>query len=278
MSSQSVEIMWIFEKFKAKPFKGMGQNFFVVEKYVDLMVDSANIKKNDLVVEIGPGTGKITEKLMEKGVKIIAIEKDRNLTTYLKEKFKNNKQIEILGADFLKIDIEKIVKEKTYKIISNIPHNITGKIIRKILELKNKPRLVIFSLQKEVGEKIARKNKEKKENLLSLIFQIFSGVKLIEKIPSSAFWPKPKTDSAIIKISFFEKPQVLNPENFIKFVKAGFSSPRKKAITNLIKGLSIKKDILLKIFGELGLNSNSRPEDLNFNDWKNIFQKISSNK
>jgi 16S rRNA (adenine1518-N6/adenine1519-N6)-dimethyltransferase len=100
----------------------------------------------------------------------------------------------------------------------------------------------------------------------------------VAKIPASAFWPQPKTDSAIIKAIFSKKPKIKNHKDFIKFIKAGFSSPRKKAITNLSKGLNIKKDILLKIFGKLGFNINSRPEDLNFNDWKNIFQSISSDK
>jgi 16S rRNA (adenine1518-N6/adenine1519-N6)-dimethyltransferase len=278
MSSKPVEIMWIFKRLKAKPHKKMGQNFFIAEKYIDLMVDSAGVAKSDLIIEIGPGTGKITEKLLGKEAKIIAIEKDRNLSAYLKEKYKNNSQITILEADFLKIDIEKLIKDSSYKIISNIPHNITGKIFRKILELKNKPNLAVFSLQKEKAEKITRKNNKEKENFLSLIFQIFGEMKFIEKIPSSAFWPKPKTDSAIVKATFLKEPKIKNHKNFIKLLKAGFSSPRKKAITNLSKGLNIKKDILLKIFGELGFDSNSRPEDLNFNDWKNIFQKVSPDK
>jgi 16S rRNA (adenine1518-N6/adenine1519-N6)-dimethyltransferase len=200
------------------------------------------------------------------------------LAAYSKEKFRNIGQVKILEADFLKIDIEKIINGKNYKIISNIPHNITGKIIRKILELKKKPKLIVFSLQKEKAEKIARKNKGKKENLLSLIFQTFGQIEFVAKIPASAFWPQPKTDSAIIKAIFSKKPKIKNHKDFIKFIKTGFSSPRKKVITNLSKGLKAEKGILIKIFGELGFNLNARPEDLNFNDWKKLFQKISLSK
>jgi len=285
-----------------KPFKGLGQNFFITEKYIELLIESGDFKKNELVIEIGPGTGFITEKLIKRDVRIIAIEKDRNLIKFLEKKFGKNKKIEILNQDFLNVNLKKLTKNKPYKIISNIPHNITGKIIRKILELKNKPGLVVFSLQKEVAEKITKRGRVEKENLLSIIFQIYGDVKFIEKIPAGAFWPKPKTDSGIIKISFPKNSKVGKQSQFVKFVKNGFSSPRKKVITNLSKGLKINKDILIKIFSRLsrtppachckqgvagrhlskkcvagemlGFSINARPENLSFNDWKTLFQKI----
>lgn len=257
-----------------KPLKGLSQNFFITEKYIELLVESGDFKKNELVIEIGAGTGFITEELAKRGVEIIAIEKDRNLINFLEKKFGKQKKIKILNQDFLNVNLERLTENKPYKIISNIPHHITGKIIRKILELKNKPDLVVFSLQKEVAEKITKRSAKEKENLLSIIFQTYGDVKFIEKIPAGAFWPIPKTDSAIIKISFPKSSKMKKQSQLVKFAKIGFSSPRKKVITNLSKGLKIKKHILLKIFNELGFSENARPENLSFNGWTTLFQKI----
>jgi len=268
------EIKKLTEKYGVKPSKKLGQHFLTEEKYLKEIVKAADLKKGELVVEIGPGTGSLTEKLLKVGVKIIAIEKDKKLVSYLKEKFASqDKKIKIIEADFLKLNLCFSIKNKNYKIVSNIPYNITGKIIRKILELEKKPKLAVLAVQKEVGERIVKKSN--KENLLSLIIQTYGQAEIAGVIPAGAFWPLSKVQSAILKINFYPEPKIKNPQKFIDFLKIGFSSPRKKVITNLSNALKIKKRILEKTFQKINLNFNSRAENLNFNDWQKLFKKIS---
>lgn len=266
------EIKEVLKNYNLKPVKKLGQHFLIDKKYLQEIVFAGDLKKGDLVIEIGPGVGNLSSELLRAGAELILIEKDKNLVQFLRKKFGGQSKIKIVEGDFLKIEVEKIARKKPFKIISNIPYNITGQIIRKILELKNKPVLAVLTLQKEVAEKIIKK--KQKENLLSLLIQIYGKAEIVKIVPAGAFWPKPKVQSAILKISFWDQPKVKETENFIKLLKIGFSSPRKKVITNLSKGYKIKKEKIKDFLKEIGLNPNARPENLSLNHWQNLFKKI----
>lgn len=255
--------------YKAK--KSLGQNFLKSEKALNLMVSAGNIENTDTVIEIGPGKGILTEKLLEKARKVIAIEKDRDLIEILEEKFEEdikNGKLEIINDDCLEFDPSK-TKFFTgeYKIVANIPYYITGAIIRKFLESKNQPQTMVLLIQKEVAERIV--TRDNKESLLSLSVKAYGTPKYIDKVSKRYFSPSPKVDSAIIAINNVSRGNFesnLLESKFFKLIHAGFAHKRKVLIKNLTdKGYSREK--IVEKFKELNINEKARSEDISIEKW-----------
>jgi 16S rRNA (adenine1518-N6/adenine1519-N6)-dimethyltransferase len=199
--------------------KSLGQNFLKNRLFLKEIARNLNIQKNDIVVEIGGGHGELTQFLL-KTKKLIVYEIDKNLANFLKEKFLNFPNVEIINEDFLKADLKKFNHQ--YKLVGNIPYRITGFIFRKVLTLENFPQVFILTLQKEVGEKILNQN-----SFLSFWFKIWGEVEKIDFVKNKYFFPQPKVDSLILKINFYQKPLVDDPEKFAKFLKQIFRQPKK---------------------------------------------------
>lgn len=249
---------------KAK--KSLGQNFLKSVPALNAIISSGEIKKYDIVLEIGPGKGALTEKLLEKSGKVIAIEKDRDLLEILQEKFKEeikNGKFVLINEDVLNYEI----KEKNYKIIANIPYNITGAILKKFLTSKNQPERMVLMVQNEVARRIVARDGD--ESILSISVKAYGNPKIIMKVPARYFSPAPKVDSAIIainniSINTFEGNKV-NEEKFWELVKNGFAHKRKVLISNL-KDL-YKKEKILEIFETLNISEKTRAEDLTLENW-----------
>lgn len=247
-----------------KPKKSLGQNFLTSGKAVFEMVKAGEINKNDVVLEIGPGKGVLTEKLLETQAKIIAIEKDRELIPFLEEKFTkeiHDGQLILLEGDALKFNIEDIIKEKeSYKLIANIPYYITGAIIERFLSPERKPEKMVLLVQKEVAERIIAR--DKKESILSLAVKFYGNPKLVYKVSAGSFFPKPKVDSAILEIILKKEKYNKDLEaRYLKILKQAFAFKRKYMLSNLKKG--IKEIDWEKIFDELKIDKKTRAEDLN---------------
>lgn len=264
------------------PQKRLGQVFLKDKKILKKIVEAGQIKREDLVLEIGPGTGVLTEALLLAGARVIAVEKDRNLAKYLEERFQHNCHLTIIQADILdffknpKFKNLKL-KIKNHKIIGNIPYYLTSRLIRLILEQKIKPKLIILMIQKEVAQRIA--SQPPKMNLLAAATQFYAKPEIISYVPQTAFWPKPKVNSTIIKLT--PKNTALNTnkkqiELFFKTIKAGFSQPRKLLINNLHSGLKIEKSALEKIFLLKNLPLNSRAQNLDLQSWIKLSQQLNS--
>ncbi len=264
-----------------KPKKSLGQNFLTNQKALFDIVSAGNIQKNELILEIGGGKGALTEKILSLKANLIVIEKDTELFTFLKEKFKTyleNKQLILINEDILKIDLESLLKKyfsyykvKKYKLIANIPYNITGAIFEKFLTLENKPDKLVLLVQKEVALRIVAKNK--KESILSLSVKLYGNPKIISKVSAGSFYPKPKVDSAILEI--ITKTLILNKrkeELYFKVIKSSFAHKRKLMLNNLKKDFS--EVDFLNIFKKLKLNPKSRAEDLNKSDFLNIVDNL----
>lgn len=280
---------------KAK--KSLGQNFLKSIIALKKIIEAGEIKPDDIILEIGPGKGVLTEKLLEKANCVIAIEKDRNLLKFLKEKFIKeieNKKLILKEGDCLKFNPESYnLKTKSYKLIANIPYNITGAILKKFLTEKNQPKMMVLMVQHEIAKRIIAR--DKKESILSISVKAYGEPKMIMKVPARYFSPAPKVDSAIIKISnisrklFFQNspleeyplggggnistpsrkratPQEGNTfeEKFWEIVRAGFAHKRKKLSGNLKK---LHYGGVASVVVELG---NKRAEDLSLLDWINI--------
>ena len=259
-----------------KPKKSLGQNFLTSGKAIFEIVKAGEIRKGETVLEIGPGKGALTEELLKSNIKVIAIEKDRDLIPLLEGKFKEeikNKKLEIIEGDILDLNIKKILNPKDkYKIIANIPYYITGAIIEKFLEEENSPEILVLLMQKEVAERIVAR--DKKESILSLAVKFFGTPKIVYKVSAGSFFPKPKVDSAVLKIEVNKKNKEKEKikDLYIQIVKKAFAYKRKMMLNNLKKET---KDIDWdNIFEKLNINKNTRAEDLDENIFINIAKEI----
>ncbi|KKS99051.1 MAG: Ribosomal RNA small subunit methyltransferase A [Candidatus Nomurabacteria bacterium GW2011_GWA2_43_15] len=279
---------------KAK--KSLGQNFLINPKIAERIAFEADISKKDTVLEIGPGTGNLTKYLLTRAKKVIAVEKDDNLIKELTKKFKKEieeKKLVLINDDILKFNIQKIDCKffGNYKIIANIPYNITGAILKKFLSEKNKPESMTLMIQKEVAERIMAR--DGKESLLSISVKAYGEPKILFKVSRGNFYPSPKVDSAVITIKnisrklFVEALQTVQSrtlhslhgslygvydlslekfeEKFWEIVRAGFAHKRKKLSSNLKNLISstLRQDL-----------ENKRAEELTLKDWIDLAKML----
>ena len=260
-----------------KPLKKLGQNFLVNPKINQEITRAAEITEGDVVLEVGAGTGLLTKKLVETGVKIIAVEKDRNLIPALKKKFESQKNVIIIQGDILKSNPQNYkLRTMNYKLVGNIPYYLTSHLIRIVLEDWPKPKTILFVVQKEVAKRITAK--PPKMSLLALSVQFYADAKILKYISKENFRPVPKVDSALIKIIPKEKLPLAGEETkkFFKLARAGFSGKRKQILNSLSTGLKIKKEELIVKLQEAGIDSKRRPESLEIREWLKLSQILSS--
>lgn len=260
-------------KYNIKPNKLMGQNFLINENTLKKIIKAADLNKNDTVLEVGPGLGILTKELAEKAKKVMTIEKDEKIVEALREELEEYKNIEIICGDIL--DILGTVPSTlgtvpNYKVVANIPYYLTSHLIRTLLELENQPEEITIMIQKEVAQRICASIP--RMNLLSVSVQFYGNPEIISIIPKEDFWPEPKIDSAIIKITNIKKPKNINIKKFFKLIKAGFSSPRKQLANNLSNNLNLNKEEIKKALTECNLNIQARASNLEIKDWINLLQ------
>ncbi len=250
---------------KAK--KSLGQNFLKSESALNKIIEAGEVSEKDVVLEIGPGKGALTEKLLEKAGCVIAIEKDFELFEFLKEKFEK----EIANGKLIlkNEDILEFIPKGSYKIIANIPYNITGAILKKFLTETNQPERMVLMVQHEVAKRIVAR--DNKESILSMSVKAYGVPKIVTKVEARYFSPAPKVDSAVISITdisrkTFEEGKA-NEENFWKIVHAGFAHKRKKLSGNLKNIIPSEKLKEMKI-------GDKRAEDLPISDWLLLSQVL----
>lgn len=254
-------------RIKAK--KTLGQNFLRNRKILKIMREAAEILPDDLVVEVGPGEGLLTEELLKCGGKIIAIEKDDRFIPFLKEKFGaeiSSGKLTIIHGDILEIDQNTYIKN-SYKLIANLPYYITGKFLRKFLQSDNQPATMVLMLQKEVAKRIVAQ--DKKESLLSISVKTFGNPKYIQTVRAKEFSPAPKVDSGIIAIKniscdFFRKNQIAE-EKFFEIIKVGFAEKRKILQKKLL--IFAPKEKLEEVYKKCNITEKSRAENLTLENW-----------
>lgn len=256
--------------------KSLGQNFLHAPQAISAMVHAAKISSGSTVLEIGPGKGALTSKLLETGAKVLAIEKDDRAIPFLKEKFAgeiNSSQLAIIHGDVLEFDETKNEKIKSgYTIIANIPYYITGEFIRKFLESEREPERMVIMVQKEVAKRIV----DTKESILSISVKVYGEPKYITTVPRKFFRPIPNVDSAILLIDniskkFFEsdgEDQKIDSKFFFEVVKTGFAHKRKVVLRNLEE--KIPRNILENTWQKENLSKDLRAENITLEMWKKI--------
>ncbi len=263
-------------KYSARPSKGLGQHFLIDKKVLYKIIQAADLKPGDVILEVGPGIGILTLELAKKVKKVVAVEKDFKMVAALKEVLRDYKNVKIVQDDILKVNLNDfILKPKIYKIVANIPYYLTSHLIRKFLETDNPPKEMILMIQKEVAQRICAK--PPKMSLLAVSVQFYAKPEIIAFVPKKSFWPQPKIDSAIIKITINKKQLIIGRDLFFKIVKAGFSQPRKQILNNLTKGLELNKRLVKSWFQKNKISPTQRAETLNIRNWVNLtktFQRL----
>ena len=269
-------------KFKAK--KRLGQNFLIDEKVIETILDASDISKDDVVVEIGPGLGFVTEQLVKLAKKVYAVELDEDMVNEISKISADN--LEIVHKDILKTDLSQF--GNNLKVVANIPYYITSPIIAHLLgeidDLNNKNRncisQVVLMVQYEVAKRLAAsENSPSKEyGLLSILAQFWAKVEFIQKVGSRSFFPSPKVDSAIVKLSVRKEPllELSNYSFFKKVVKACFAT-RRKNIKNSLVNAGFAKNAVEKTLADLNIDENIRGEALSIVKIGNLSEKLKEN-
>lgn len=252
--------------------KSLGQHFLTAHSYVRQIADAAQLKEGEVVLEIGPGKGVLTEELLARGATVIAIEKDRELIPYLREEFSEeleNGRLTLIEGDALEADPKKLgLAEGAYKVVANIPYYITGALFEKFLGNAPRPSTLVFLIQKEVAERIAR---SKKESLLSLSVKAYGTPTYIKTVPAGAFSPAPSVDSAILAVHNVSAGNFKNPKQekrFFEILHAGFAHKRKLLVRNLEPVLG--KEGAMQALRAAGIDEKARAEDLPPKAWLDL--------
>ena len=256
-------------RYKIKPIKRLGQNFLIDKQVIKKVIQTANLQTKDVVLEIGPGTGALTQEIAKRVKKVIAVDEDINMCKILKQAIRDFKNVEIIQADILKILNSKfLILNSKYKVVANLPFYITAPTIRKFLESKNPPKEMTLIIQKEVAQRICAN--PPKMSILAVSVQFYANAKIISYISKKSFYPVPKVDSAIIKIipRQFRVPDSRQfCERFFRIVKAGFAHPRKQLANNLSKMLKLDKKELSSLLLKNNIKPTQRAETLSIKDW-----------
>ncbi|OGC84981.1 ribosomal RNA small subunit methyltransferase A [Candidatus Adlerbacteria bacterium RIFCSPHIGHO2_12_FULL_53_18] len=242
--------------------KSLGQHFLHFAHYLQMVVAAAEIQKGERVLEVGPGEGALTAELLARGARVIAVEKDRRLIPLLQEKFAG-RNFEVYEADALEFNISNYT-DGPYKAVGNIPYYITGALLKKFFSEENRPSLLVFLIQKEVAERIAR---AKKESILSLSIKAYGEPRYVKTVPAGAFVPPPKVDSAILAVHNISRKNFKDLEQERKFfdlLHKGFGSKRKLLASNLKPLLGERSAELLE---RAGIQKNARAEDVPLEKW-----------
>lgn len=251
------------------PRKHLGQNFLVDPKIKEKIILSCELKKDEEVIEIGPGLGHLTEGLLPQVKKIYAIEKDPRYSQELKKRYPPDR-LEVIETDILKFDLSKL--PAGLKVIGNLPYYISTPIIERFIVYREAFPECFFTVQKEFAERLAAKPGTKAYGSLSCFIQYYSDVKILFKIPAGAFRPAPKVTSCFIRI-LFRPPaiQVADEQKLFKLIRTAFSQRRKK-ISNSIKTL-FHRD-LAEAFSNCGLSGKERAEDLSLKNYVDLVERL----
>ncbi len=260
------------ERARHTPKKSLGQNFLTTDTYARRLVEAAAIGPNDVVVEVGPGTGMVTRILLERALKVIAVEKDATLVPRLREECAAHVAqgtLSVVEDDILHFDPAAYgLGAGEYSIVGSLPYYITGIFFRTMLSLARQPSRIAIIIQKEVAERMVAK--DGKESILSISVKCYGNPRYIATIKAGAFYPRPKVDSAIILVEGISRDFFagFSEEEFFRIVKAAFASKRKKMLGNLT--ILFPRAELEVAFQMAGISPDARAEDISVEAWKKL--------
>lgn len=249
--------------------KALGQHWLKDRLILEAIADSANITKDDIVLEIGPGLGTLTSELLRRAKQVVAVEYDKALAAKLPGQFPG-KQLQVISEDILSYDLSQL--PKGYVVVANVPYYITSKIIQKLLTAKNKPKIAVLLVQKEVAQRIAALPGDM--SILAISAQVYAEASLGVEVPKEYFTPPPKVDSQAVIFRIRKSPLVdaSHEKAFFRLVKAGFSAKRKKLRSSLAGGLAQDKKTIEQLLESAAITAGARAEDVSLAEWKKLLE------
>ena len=261
--------------------KSLGQHFLKDSAIAKKIVDAADPGPDDVVVEVGPGTGALTRLLAERFCKVIAVEIDPRLSNQLQSDLSDLPQIHVVTVDVREIHPRGLLKNHgvespgehgDYKVVGNLPYYVASPIIRHFLESDCKPAKMVVMVQKEVAENMVAA--PGRMGLLSLAVQVYGAPRIVTRVTASKFRPKPKVDSAVVAIDVYPEPLVDNPQRFFLVARAGFRAPRKQLHNSLVQGLEVKAEVVRSALERAGIDGRRRPATLTIEEWDRLSEVL----
>jgi len=273
----------LLRHFGLRARKGLGQHFLVDEEVLQRVVSAAELTSADVVMEIGPGLGVLTRELAGRAGWVTTIELDDKLAAILKQTLASLGNVAIVNEDVLKVSPETLLREQKemfppavnssgYKVVANLPYYITSLVLRHFLEASLKPRIMVVMVQKEVAEAIVAEPGGM--SILSISVRFYGRPEIISHVPAHCFYPAPEVDSAILRVTLYDKPvvDVADEEGFFGLVRAGFATPRKQICNSLAQGLKWSKADVLPLLEGAKIVPQRRAETLSLDEWAQLWQ------
>jgi 16S rRNA (adenine1518-N6/adenine1519-N6)-dimethyltransferase len=274
MTLPGLNIPALLKRYHIKPDKRLGQNFLIDPDALERVVQVSNIGMQDTVLEVGAGVGNLTRLLAIRSRNVIAVELDDRLIPPLEEVTASLPNVLIVHADILQLDPAGLIDQPGYAVVANIPYYITSALIRHLLEAKTQPGRLTLTVQREVAQRICAEPGDM--SLLSLSVQVYGNPSIAAQIPAGAFYPKPKVDSAVVKVDLFPSPLIPVPllPTFFRLAKAGFSQKRKTLRNALSGGMRCTKSQTDDMLLAAGIDPGRRAQTLSLAEWKDVTSKF----
>lgn len=275
----------ILNKYNIRANKRYGQNFLIDDDILNGIVNVANISKEDLVIEIGPGLGNLTKYLLESAGYVIAVEIDKKMIEILNDRFSKYENFLLLNEDILKVNIDEIIKKiekesgikyKNIKVVANLPYYVTTPIIFKLLQDENKINEITIMVQKEVADRMVANVKSKDYGILTLMVKYLADADIKLEVKNTCFIPAPNVTSSVIKLIKEKKYTVSNEKMLFDLIHSSFAQRRKKMINSLVatKFMNFDKNFIENIFKECNIDFNTRAEELSIEKYIQIVNNI----
>jgi len=261
--------------------RGLGQHFLLDSGVLDVVVSAAELRPEDVVVEVGPGLGILTSVLVKRVERVVAVEVDPRLADALRLRFADARRLTLVNADILDLDTARLLADNgkgaatAYKVVANLPYYVGSAVIRHFLESSRRPGLMVVMVQKEVAESIAAGPGEM--SILGVSVQLYARPTVVTFVRAESFYPRPKVDSAVLRLDVYQQPalELEDRAAFFEVVRAGFSAPRKQLRNSLAVGLRRPAAEFADLLEEIGIDPHRRPETLSLQEWGRLYRTFS---
>lgn len=255
-----------------RPSRRFGQHFLVEPVVLQRVLEAAALEPGDVVLEVGPGLGALTAELLRRAGRVVAVEVDRRLCAWLRERFAGFPHLTLVEEDILKLDPTALLgSAQPYKVVANLPYAITSALLRHLLEAPLRPSRLVVMVQWEVAQRITAGPPEM--SLLGLSVQYYTHAKLVTRVPAGCFLPRPKVDSAVLQLEVSPGPRVpIPPDAFFRLIRLGFAHPRRQLGKNLAAGLQQPRAPVDAALAKAGIDPRRRAETVSLEEWETLYR------